>query len=127
MSGSRSRVVGTPSVAEESASQRPRQATIRLVAQEYSRTLAQASAGTLQRMEDELSLEEIRRLSGDPLAHWVDPPKAALFVGVPNNTAPEELQAARMLFVGGLYLVESRDDVDSWYMGGESSDGIVRC
>jgi hypothetical protein len=78
-------------------------------------------------MQEDLSLDEIRQIAGASEAFWVDPPKEALFIrGRPEDPA-EKLRPARMLCVGGLYLVEAIDHRGSWYMGNEGSDGVVLC
>jgi hypothetical protein len=32
-----------------------------------------------------------------------------------------------MLFVNGLYLIETSDEPGSWWMGQEGSDGVITC
>lgn len=73
-------------------------------------------------MPDRRPIEEIRRLPGGADATWVDPPKRTLFVGV---SPAEELRPLNMLFVQGLYLVETANELGSWWMGQERADGVV--
>jgi len=83
---------------------------------------------TLQAVEHEqLSLDQIRALAGDPDAVWVHPLKEACFVFVQRDEEPESLRVTRMLFVAGMYVVETDDEPDNWYMGEEGRDGLVRC
>jgi hypothetical protein len=75
-------------------------------------------------MEPPMSIDDIRELSRDATAEWVEPPKKAVQVG---PSAPKELRAARMLSVSGMYLVETVDEPGTWWMGQESDEGVVRC
>jgi hypothetical protein len=75
--------------------------------------------------ESRPNIEEIRRLPGAADAEWVDPPKkATLFVD--SHTA-NVLDVARMLSVGGLFLVETTDKPGIWCMGQEDVDDVVTC
>jgi hypothetical protein len=78
-------------------------------------------------VHEDLSLDQIRETAGASEAYWVDPPKEVLFIrGRPDDPA-EKLRPARMLYVGGTYVVEAIDHRGSWFMGGERSDGVVVC
>lgn len=94
----------------------------------------------------DLSIDEIRELSGADDAEWLDPPPAATVElsaqGKPNQAAEavdmtfggrsfgsqliEPLEVARVLKVGDYFLVEPRDEHDTWYMGTMDDLGVVR-
>ena len=94
-----------------------------------------------------MSIEEIRHLSGDMTAHWVDPlppVKVELSQGATDTEgavieAPmyrgkefeprlyEPLSPVRALRFGDLYLVEPWDDRGDWYMGSMDDSGTIRC
>jgi hypothetical protein len=73
-------------------------------------------------MDSPPNIDEVRRLPGVVGAEWNEPPRKAFFIGV---QPPEELRSVHMLFVNGLYLIETLDEPGSWWMGQEGADGVI--
>ena len=76
-------------------------------------------------MESRPSIEEVRRLEGVVDAEWVDPPRRAV---EPMRDVPDrELEVVSMLYVNGMYLVETVQDPGAWWMGQARPDGTIEC
>jgi hypothetical protein len=58
-------------------------------------------------------------------ATYLDPAEVVRLVLAPTGYEP--IVARTIIEVGGLFLVESVDDPDNWYMGQRSPDGVLEC
>ncbi|HLY72824.1 MAG TPA: hypothetical protein VKU80_01795 [Planctomycetota bacterium] len=77
------------------------------------------------------SLSWIRTVSGDPKAHFISPDTPVFTAVAPDHAHPEglgkKLSAKQILQVGGLYLVETIEKADEWFMGDRKGDGPIYC
>src|SRR6185503_626230 len=77
------------------------------------------------------SLSWVRTVSGDPAATFI-PTDTLVFNAVAADQAHpeglgERLSAKQILRVGGLYLVETVEKVDEWYIGDRKGEGPIYC
>lgn len=77
------------------------------------------------------TLSWIRTLSKDPEATFEVSRIPVFRSGESSPACPsglgEQLAAKQILSVGGLYLVETLDEPDNWYMGSMHEDGYISC
>jgi hypothetical protein len=58
-------------------------------------------------------------------AKYLDPSEFVRLALAPSGYEP--IVARTIIEVGGLFLVESADDPDNWYMGQRRPDGVLEC
>ena len=58
-------------------------------------------------------------------AKYLDPSEIVRLNLAPTGYEP--IVARTIIEVGGLFLVESTDDLDDWYMGRRMPDGVLEC
>jgi hypothetical protein len=74
-------------------------------------------------------------LSGPPNESRPSPRLTARSISTPHEivrlvlarTGYEPIVARTIIEVGGLFLVESADDLNNWYMGQRRPDGVLEC
>jgi hypothetical protein len=69
--------------------------------------------------------ERIMTVAQADSARYLDPSETVRLAHFP--TGHESIVARSIIEVGGLYLVESVDDPDNWYMGQRMPDGVLEC
>ena len=77
------------------------------------------------------SLIRIRELSNDPSAMFISP-ETPVYTAVARDAEHpdglgEKFNAKQILRVGGLYLVETIEEPDVWYMGDRQGEGPIYC
>lgn len=77
------------------------------------------------------SLSWIRSLSNDQDARFISPDTPVFTAVARDHAHPEgfgeKLAAKQILRVGGLYLVETIEKADNWFMGDRQGEGPIYC
>ena len=75
--------------------------------------------------QTEWPTERIATVAQTDDAKYLDPSEFVRMALAPTGYEP--IVARTIIEVGGLFLVESADDPDNWYMGQRLSDGVLEC
>ena len=58
-------------------------------------------------------------------AAYLEPSEVVRLIGLP--TGAKRIEPRTIIQVGGVFLIESSDEPDDWYMGQRASDGDIEC